>query len=93
LAFATVAVTASGHSLFCRLFSDLFMPMPGTLGLPGATGRELVSVGIKGGVEGVEIVDGAITFTALNEILKARKEAEKQAANKSAHPTAGNVSI
>jgi hypothetical protein len=29
LAFATVAVTASGHFLFSS--SDLFMPMPGTL--------------------------------------------------------------
>lgn len=52
------------------------------IGLAGATGRELVSVGIQGDVEGVEVVDGAITFTALNEILKSRKESEKQAANR-----------
>jgi hypothetical protein len=31
LAFATVAVTASGHFFLFHFFSDLFMPMPGTL--------------------------------------------------------------
>jgi len=32
-AFATVAVTASGHCLWF-FFPDLFMPMPGTLAAP-----------------------------------------------------------
>jgi len=57
------------------------------IGLQGATGRELVSVTIKGSVDGVTVPDGSKSFTALDGELKAKKEAEKKAqqeANKAA---------
>jgi hypothetical protein len=57
------------------------------IGLQGATGRELVSVTITGAVDGVTVPDGSKSFTALDEELKAKKEAEKneqQEANKAA---------
>lgn len=74
------AISASGIVFAPTLpGAELFL---WAIGLPGATGRELVSVDIQGGVEGVKIVEGAITFTALDEILKARKDAEQQAAEK-----------
>jgi len=49
------------------------------MGLPGASGRELVKkdIDIQGEVEGFVIIDGAIKFTALNDILKTRKETKK----------------
>lgn len=60
------------------------------IGLRGATGRELVNVTIRGNVQGVNIKDGSVSFTALAEIVKAQKTAEKvkTEANKSAHTTA-----
>lgn len=88
------AIDASGV-IFAPTLSgaELFL---WAIGLPGATGRELVRVNIQGGVDGVVIDDGARTISSLDEELRARKvaeKAEKQAANKTLHPTAGNAPV
>jgi hypothetical protein len=56
------------------------------IGLPGASGRELLRARIEGDVDGVLISEGAITFNALNEIVKTRnaEEAEKKRVAKAA---------
>jgi hypothetical protein len=56
------------------------------IGLPGASGRELLKARIEGDVDGVKIPAGAITFTALDEIVEIRnvEEAEQKKAAKAA---------
>lgn len=51
------------------------------VGLPGASGRELLQVGVSGAVSGVEIPEGSISLSTLEE---KRKEAE---ANKTGERT------
>lgn len=64
----TFAPTLSGAELFLW-----------AIGLQGTTGRELMRVAIKVAVDGVEVRDGSKTFTALDEEVKAKREAEKKA--------------
>ena len=78
------AITESGLLLAPTLpGAELFL---WAIGLPGASGRELLSATIEGNVDGVLISEGAITFNALNEIVKIRnaEEAEKKRIAKAA---------
>jgi hypothetical protein len=71
------AITESGLLLTPTLpGAELFL---WAIGLSGASGRELLKAKIEGNVDGVLISEGAVTFNALNEIVKIQnaEEAEK----------------